>query len=251
MIKNYLTMQTCRLFFAAIALASCSNNGQQATNKNNMKEKMHNEQHSAHAHSGHEFADKSAVEKMAKMFESPEREAMQQPQKITEYLGDLNGKTLMDLGAGTGYFSVRFADKGAHVIAADVSDEFQDYLKTRIEKNKITNIELRKTAYDDPVLKKFEADIVFIANAYHHIDNRVDYFSKVSKGLKPGGGLVVVDYFDVDLPKEAMAPPLNIRVSVDQVVSELRKAGFNHFEINVNMLQYQYIIKATLPAKEI
>jgi ubiquinone/menaquinone biosynthesis C-methylase UbiE len=181
---------------------------------------------------------------MAEKFESAERDSMQQPQKILQYLGDIKGKTLMDIGAGTGYFSVKFADKGANVIAADVSDEFQNYLKQRIKKNNIKNIELRKTPYDSPLLKDGEADIVFIANTYHHIENRTNCFTKVKNGLKMNGELVVVDYFDVDLPEEVTAPPKEIRVSVDQVVYELKEAGFTTFEIEVSLLPYHYIIRA-------
>lgn len=200
-------------------------------------------QHGQHCHSC-AFSDKHAVEAMAANFESADRDAMQQPQKILEYLGDLNGKTLMDIGAATGYFSVKFADKGAHVIAADVSEAFQDYLKERIEKNSIANIELRKTPYDSPLLKDQEADLVFMANTYHHIENRVDYFSKVKKGLKADGELIVVDYFRVELPENISAPPIDMRVSVDQVVLELKQAGFRSFEAELGMLPYQYLIRA-------
>lgn len=58
----------------------------------------------------------------------------------------------MDIGAGTGYFSVKLAAKGANVIAADVSDDFQDYLKKRIKEEGISNIELRKLPCDSPEL---------------------------------------------------------------------------------------------------
>lgn len=150
----------------------------------------------------------------------------------------------MDIGAGTGYFSVKFADKGANVIAADVSEEFQDYLKERITKNKIANIALRRTPYDSPLLENGEADIVFMANTYHHIDNRTDYFAKVKKGLKVNGELIVVDYFKAKLPKDITAPPMEMRVSVDEVIAELKKAGFASFEAELSMLPYQYILRA-------
>lgn len=197
-----------------------------------------------HNHSGHEFTDKHSVEELVQRFESPERDSIQQPQKVLAYLGDIEGKTIMDIGAGTGYFSVKFADKGANVIAADVSDEFQKFLKRRINENKIRNIELRKTPYDNPLLKNDEVDIAFIANTYHHIENRIAYFSKVKKGLKKDGELVVVDFFDIHFPEGVTAPPEGMKVSIDQAVDELKKSGFSSFDVEVNMMPYQYILRA-------
>ena len=239
--KINISIQIYTLLLIAI-LASCNGNEHTNANENNMNHKEH--QHGNHSHSGHEFTDKISIEELAQKFESPQRDSMEQPQKVIQFIGDVEGKALMDIGSGTGYYAVKFANKGANVIAADVSEPFQNYLKQRIEKNNIKNIELRKTPFDSPLLKNGEADIVFIANTYHHIENRIDYFSKVKKGLKVNGELVVLDYFNVDLPKEVTAPPMEIRVSVDQVVFELKKCGFSSFEIDVNILPYHYIVKA-------
>lgn len=187
---------------------------------------------------------KPSMEIMARNFESAERDSYQLPDKVVEYLGDLKHKKIVDIGSGTGYFSVRLANKGAIVIAADVNDDFQNYLKRRIEDNNIANIELRKVQYDTPNLKDAEVDMAFVANTYHHIDNRAEYFSKVKKGLKTNGKLVIIDYFSVDIPKEIQSPPMAMRVSVDQVVHELKKAGFTFFKVEVSLLPYQYIITA-------
>ncbi len=200
--------------------------------------------YSSHAHSQQAFSDKEAVAKMAQKFESAERDSMQQPEKVLRYMGPLHGKKIMDIGAGTGYFSVKFAGAGASVIAADVSEEFQEYLQDRIAREDLKHIALRKIPYDNPLLKEAEVDIVFMANTYHHIADRVDYFSKVKKGLKEGGELVVVDFFKVSFPEKIQAPPLEMRISADEVIAELKKAGFTHFEVEVNLLPYQYIIKA-------
>jgi ubiquinone/menaquinone biosynthesis C-methylase UbiE len=228
-----ISLMTATLY-VALSLLSSSCNGQ--TNKE------HKQHQSGHSHQA--FADKEAVEKMAKNFESAERDSIQQPQKVLQFMGNLKGKKIMDIGAATGYFSVKFANAGATVIAADVSEGFQEYLKNRIEKEKIENIELRKIPYDNPLLKENEADIAFVANTYHHIENRVAYFSKVHKGLRPDGELIVLDYFKVEFEEKVQAPAMTMRVSVDEVIFELKKAGFDSFEIEVNLLAYQYIVRA-------
>lgn len=97
---------------------------------------------------------------------------------------------------------------------------------------------------DGPALKDKEADIVFIANTYHHIENRVDYFEKVKRGLKTNGEPVVLDYFKAEFTEEIQAPAMGMRASADEVVFELKRAGFSSFEVEVNLLPYQYIIKA-------
>ena len=147
----------------------------------------------------------------------------------------------MDIGAGSGYFSVKLANKGAKVIAADVSDEFQSALKKRIEDNNLKNIELRKIPYDSPSLAAEEVDMVLIVNTYHHIENRSDYFKNVKEGTNKNGELVLIDFFKTEVP---VGPPINHKISMDQVIAELKEAGYSEFDINVDLLPYQYIIRA-------
>ena len=201
----------------------------------------HHEDKQTRQGAANEHMHRSSVADLIQRFESPERDAYQKPQKVVEYLGDIEGKTIMDIGAGSGYFSVRLAEKGANVIAADVDDEFQEFLKKRIEENNLKNIETRKIPYDSPGLKENEADIVFIVNTYHHIENRPEYFAKVKTGTQPTGALVIIDFFKTELP---IGPPLDHKLSMDVVVNELKEAGYTSFYINVELLPYHYIIKA-------
>lgn len=200
----------------------------------------HEEKEPKHG-AANEHMHRSSVKDLIERFESQERDEYQQPQKVLDYLGDIDGQTIMDIGAGSGYFSVKLAEKGAKVIAADVDDEFQEFLKNRIEENNLKNIETRKIPYDSPKLKEKEADKVLIVNTYHHIENRPEYFAKVKKGTKPNGELVIIDFFKSEIP---VGPPVDHKLSMDTVVSELKKAGYTSFSINVELLSYQYIIKA-------
>lgn len=183
----------------------------------------------------------SSVNDLIEQFESPERDTYQKPEEVLDYLGDINNKTIIDIGAGSGYFSVKLAKQGANVIAADVNDEFLKSLQDRVEKNNLQNIEVRKIPYDSPNLKNEEVDIVFIVNTYHHIDNRVAYFEEVKKGTKDNGVLILIDFFKTAVP---VGPSVNHKLSIDEVVTELKKAGYTAFDIDVDLLPYQYIIKA-------
>jgi ubiquinone/menaquinone biosynthesis C-methylase UbiE len=201
----------------------------------------HHDHKKGHGTSANEYMHQSSMDDLVERFESPERDAYQMPEQVLNTLGDLKGKTIMDIGAGSGYFSVQLAKHAGQVIAADVSKEFQEFLKQRIKKENINNISLRLLPFDSPELKDGEVDMVFISNTYHHIDHRPRYFSMVKKGIKSGGSLVIIDYVKSDIP---VGPPTEHKVSIDQIIAELKKAGFTTFDIDVNLLPYQFIITA-------
>ena len=201
----------------------------------------HGDKNDSAKQTSNEYMNQSTLDELVQRFESPERDAYQQPDKVLRYLGNLKGKKIIDIGAGSGYFSVKLANAGAIVIAADVSDEFQEYLKRRIEKEQLSNIELRKIPFDAPSLSTQEVDMAFMVNTYHHIEERVSYFKKVKAGIKIGGELIIVDFFKSEVP---VGPPVDHKISIDEVVAELKAAGFINFSIEVNLLPFQYIIKA-------
>ena len=157
------------------------------------------------------------------------------------FLGELHGKTVADIGAGSGYFTVRLAREAVKVIAADVDTGFLRILDDRISRMGLQNVKTRRIPYDDPMLAESEADLVLVVNTYHHIEDRAAYFRKVRSGLRIGGVLVIVDFFKAEGP---VGPPKEHRISIDQVVEELRQAGFASFQVEVNLLPLQYIIKA-------
>ena len=234
-------------FILTVTLMVSCNSKPRHTETSQVSEPAH--KHAQEAPSEHstanEYMRQSSMEDLIRRFESPERDAYQQPQKVLEHLGELKGKTVMDIGAGSGYFSVKLAEAGARVIAADVDDEFQEFIQRRIQENDLSNIETRKIPYDDPGLRKEEVDMVLMVNSYHHIENRPDYFAKVRKGIKPDGELVIIDYFKFEIP---VGPPVNHKVSMDVVVNELKEAGFTAFDVNVELLEYQFVIRAKFTA---
>jgi len=228
--------------------AGCSQHNKEVEKDNHDKKHEHHghagEDHQGdhhHGHSANEYMHQSSIEELIERFESPERDAYQQPEKVLAFLGDLEGKKIMDIGAGSGYFSVKLAGKGAKVIAADVSEEFQEVIQKRIDENNIENIELRKIPFDGPKLADAEVDMVLIVNTYHHIEDRPNYFSKVKKGTKANGELVLIDFFKAETP---VGPPVEHKISIDQMISELKEAGYSEFDVNVDLLDYQYIVRA-------
>jgi cyclopropane fatty-acyl-phospholipid synthase-like methyltransferase len=237
-------MKQLLVWVSLLLLFACSGEQQKKQGKNDtaaMEKNTRTHHSNGKKGSANEYMHQSSNEELIKRFESKERDEYQKPEKVLDFLGDLEGKTIVDIGAGSGYFSVKLADKAEKVIAADVDQEFLNYIQKRIEKNELKNIETRKIPYDSPLLKDSEVDMIFIVNTYHHIENRSDYFAKAKKGLKENGELVIIDFFKSESP---VGPPLEMKIAIDEVVADLKKAGYTTFEAETNLLPYQYILKA-------
>lgn len=182
---------------------------------------------------------------LAHKLESKERDSWQRPEQVIALMGPLNGKRVIDIGAGTGYFSFRLVAAGAQVIAADANQQFIDILTHKQAQLGLSQKELepRLVPYDSPNLAANEVDIALIVDTYHHIDNRVEYLKKVKLGLSENGQLIIIDYKKDS--KIAGGPPLSIRLAPELIAKELRKVGFKNIELNNKLLEKQYIIHAT------
>ena len=188
------------------------------------------------------FMHKADFDQLAARFEDPARAEWQKPEKTIASLGPLEGKTVADIGAGTGYFSFPIARQAAKVIAIDIDRRFLDYIEQKKQAQKIgENIETRLTEPDSSGLKPGEADMVLIVDTYHHIEGRIDYFKKLKRCLSQDGVLVIIDFKKMKTPP---GPPIEMRVAEDQVESELKSAGFTIVSADENLLPYQYIVKA-------
>ncbi|MFW5760353.1 MAG: class I SAM-dependent methyltransferase [Cyclobacteriaceae bacterium] len=183
-------------------------------------------------------------EQLVEIYEDPNRRNWQNPDLVLNMLGNLNKKTVADIGSGTGYFAIRIAQFADKVIAIDIDERFLDYIEERkleIADTIAQRIVTRLTNEDDPSLSPNEADVALLVNTYPFIDNRPVYFSQVKRGLKPDGKLVILDYKKGDIP---VGPPDEIKISPEQVFAELRQAGFQEFSIDEKSLEYQYVIIA-------
>ncbi len=188
--------------------------------------------------------EKKSMEELVAAFEGPDRDKWQKPYVVMNMMGDLEGKTVADIGAGTGYFAFKMAKLGAKVIAIDVDKRFIQYMDMKhlmIDKSIQANFETRLVEYDDPHLKANEVDKILIVNTYHHIEDRISYMQSLQKTLKPGGQIIIVDYKDEKTPH---GPPMKLRLSAKAVQKELKKAGYQGVSVEETILPYQYIVFA-------
>lgn len=166
--------------------------------------------------------------------EAPSRAEWQQPDKVVEALKLSRDEVVADIGAGTGYFSRRFAPLVAKVYAVDVS---RKRLK-RLEEAGLPNVEIVHAEPDDPKLPEAAVDTIFFCNVLHHIEDRPAYYEKLARALKPGGRVVNIDFYKRELP---VGPPLSMKLTREEVIAEFEKAGFRLDE-EFDFLPYQYFL---------
>ena len=175
---------------------------------------------------------------------SQNRHIWQRPNFILEKFGNLEGKILADLGAGSGYFAFRFLKNGAHVIAIDIDQEMIDVMKEEsafFPDSLKKKFEARLATPDKSGLNSAEVDFVFVANTYAYIEHREQYFSNLATCMKKGGKLLIVDFKKKNTP---FGPPLESRLALGQVENELISAGYKLIESDDTSLQFQYVIVA-------
>jgi len=193
--------------------------------------------------SANEYMHQNTHEDLAKMFESSDRDAWQKPDEVIKYLGEIENKTVVDVGSGSGYFSFRLVHAGANVVAADVDADFLKMIEEKRIKSNISEDKLKilKISEINLNIDANSADIVFLVNVYHHISDRINYFSSVNSTLSDLGKIVIVDFFKKTM---SIGPSKSHKISIDVVVNELKKAGYTTIEIDTDLLEYQYIITA-------
>ena len=172
-------------------------------------------------HMDHAFDDPA---RYAKEFDDPSRDAWQLPSRVIEALALQPGYKVADIGAGTGYFSMRLAASVAQptVFAVDLEPKMVAHLTARAAAEKRANVVAVQATSTSPNLPE-PMDVVLVVDTYHHIPDRSVYFAGVRDQLRPGGRLAIVD-FRKGAP--GGGPSDDFRFTPEQISQELAAAGF-------------------------
>jgi len=199
----------------------------------------------AHAgqHSGmhHDFSDTS---KFSQAFDDPARDAWQRPAEVIEHLHIEPGSTVVDLGAGTGYFAAwlsRAVGPQGKVLALDIEPNMVKFVEQRAREQGLGNVSARVVAADDPGLAPGSVARVLIVDTWHHIDDRSRYAGKLALALAPQAEIWIVDFTE----ESDVGPPARYRVTAEQVVRELQAAGLHAEVVAGEQLPKQYLVRAT------
>lgn len=175
------------------------------------------------------------------------RDIWQEPLKVIKQLGNLEGKTLADIGAGPfGYFTFPLAGKTnlAKVLAIDIDTSAINFIekgRQHIPEEFGSKIETRLVTPDNAKLKEEEADIVLIVNTSSYFDDRIAYFSHLKNGISAEGRLVIIDF---KMKQGPFGPPLNSRIPLGVMEQELTEAGYSRIISDDTTLKYQYMVIA-------
>jgi SAM-dependent methyltransferase len=148
---------------------------------------------------GHQAAD---------WLERPERDAEEKPALLMDALKLKPGDVVADIGAGTGYFTRRLAEKvGANglVYAVDIQPEMLDLLTNKMAEAGIHNVKTILGTVSNPNLPSHSTDLILMVDVYHEFDHPREMVEAMLRGLKPGGRIVFVEFRGED-PKVPIKP---------------------------------------------
>ena len=130
-------------------------------------------------------------------YEGFTRDQWQQRDRVIESLEIRPGDLVADIGSGGGYFVFALAKavgSNGKVYAVDIDQAMNDLVAQQARKEGVGNIEVILAKPDDPLLPSSRVDLIFTSNTYHHIENRVKYFSNLRKYLRPNGRIAIIEF---------------------------------------------------------
>ncbi len=219
------------LILSVFLLTNCSNHQKQQAQKQNTAK-----QHTPV--SQQRFSD---IEKWLSIFEGDKRDEYQKPEVVVKSMNLKPGNVVADIGAGTGYFTRRFAvavGQNGKALGLDIEKSMVNHMNEEAKKMGLNNYEARVVKTDDPELPANSVDVIFLCNTYHHIENRVDYFRNVSRSLKNNGRIIIVDYYK----NSDFGPPRDYKLAKEVVMKEMDLAGYSLLQY-LKILPEQYYLE--------
>lgn len=183
----------------------------------------------------------------ADWLERPERGSEENPDLALDALGIRPGMVVADIGAGTGYMSLRIAKRvgpTGKVYANDLQPDMLRRLRENAARAKIANIETVLGEEADPKLPPGQMDLVLLVDVYHEFSEPQKMLRKIRETLKPDGRLVLLEYRKED-PSVPIRP--EHKMSVAEVRTELEAEGF-HLGPVIETLPRQHILILTKAA---
>jgi ubiquinone/menaquinone biosynthesis C-methylase UbiE len=170
-----------------------------------------------------------------------EREREEQPEKALATLNLKSGMFVGDVGAGTGFYSIRIAQlvgPSGKVFSNDIQPPMLERLRKNAAVHNIHNIETVLGTESNPNLPVHALDLVVMVDVYHELSRPQRMLDCIRDSLKPDGRLVLLEFRKED-PSVPIRP--EHKMSVDEVKAEITPEGYQ-FEKVVDTLPWQHIV---------
>lgn len=193
----------------------------------------------SHHAGGHHHAFTDA-EAWTQVFDDPSRDAWQHPDEVLRALELEPAMVVADVGAGTGYFSVRLARAvpNGEVLATDLEPDMVRFLGERANREQLSNLRPVLATEDASGLAPNSVDRILVVHVWHHLAARSDYARHLATALRQGGRLVIVDFTLTG----HRGPPATMRLAPEVIVAELESAGLTA-TVSPLALPDQYIVE--------
>lgn len=158
------------------------------------------------------------------------RDAWQRVPDVFAALAIGEGSRVADVGAGHGYFTVRLADRvggAGRVYAVDIDESSLSRLRTRVEADGLTNVDVIRGEVDDPRLPLGELDAVLVVDTYHEMTHYQAMLASMLRALEPGGRLVILDFRPPDPSASRGGQAARHTIAIEIAERELADAGFD------------------------
>ncbi len=168
------------------------------------------------------------VKRYIAMLERKERDSFQKPDDVMRALALRPGERVADVGAGSGYFTLRVAravGPSGEVLAIDINPDILEFLDRRVKEAGLANVRTVRVEKDDPKLPAGGVDTILMVDTLHYVAGRDAYAKKLRAGLAPGGRVVVIDYTPKPWAERPWGPPPEQKMAREEVDEAMAAAG--------------------------
>jgi len=177
----------------------------------------------------------------APWLDRPERESEEQPARAVDALRLKSGMVVADVGAGSGYYTVRLAravGRTGQVHATDVQPGMLDLIRAKLTRERLSNVTLVQGMADDPKLPDATFDLILMVDVYHELSGPQKFIARLKRALKPDGRLVLIEFRGED-PNVPIQPVH--KMTVAQIRQELAADGLVIDRV-IDVLPWQHIV---------
>lgn len=185
-------------------------------------------------------------QKFVERFETESREIFTERAAIAAMVGLKPGQSMADIGAGTGLFTLPFAEavgpKG-RVYAVDIAPAFVERIEQLAAERGVRNVEGVVCAEDDARLPKGSIDVAFVCDTYHHFEYPAQTLASIHRALRKEGELVVVEFHRIEGVSREWCMS-HVRAGQEVFVAEILAAGFEQVaQAQLPGLKENYVVR--------